>query len=113
MLELKLYNEDTIEVLDGSTLFDILVEPSKYEEAWEKLTAENLKVVYLSTSSYENSLIDKNEHLIVDKECSQIQDGQIISHFYLRKREKIEILEEQIKMLSEELTFYKNNQEAK
>ena len=108
MLELKLHNGGTIEVLEGSTRISKRVDPSKYEETWEKLTTENLKVVYLSASDHENSLIDKNEHLIVDKECSQMQDGQIISHFYLRKREKIEILEEQIKMLSEELTFYKN-----
>lgn len=68
MLKLIFSNGTEIEVKDGSTLFDIMVEPNQYVSMWENLTNNNLKFVKLMSQS--GDLIDQRSDIVVDHEWS-------------------------------------------
>lgn len=103
MLRIILKNGVEIDVKDGSTLFDIMVEPSQYSVMWENLTEDNLKLVKLTTDS---GLIDQTENLVVDSERSECVKENIVCHFYLREKTTEELLREKVAFLEEQLAVH-------
>lgn len=99
MLKIVLSNNIEIEVKDGSTIFDIQVDPSQYNYIWEQLTPESLRSVKLTTT--DDDLIDEMEDLIVIKELSVREKNKIYCHFYLREKTEVELLREEVAMLRE------------
>lgn len=107
MLKVKLYDGTEMDVFDGSSLFDLEVDPSKFEETWSLLNEKNLKIISLIDPDTGNTM-DSLENLVVENEISVREKGEIHCHFYLRERDKMEILEEQIKTLTEKLAAYES-----
>lgn len=101
MLKLVLSNNTEINVKDGSTIFDIVVNPDQYMIMLENLVDSNLKVVRLMSENGE--LIDKLSDLTVDHEMSVSEKGVIFSHFYLREKNEVELLREQVAYLETQL----------
>lgn len=102
---LKLNDDTQIEVFGSSTLFDIQVDPSKYNDMWNTLTQKNLKKAALYDVSTD-TIIEEKLDLVVDHEQSE-RDGEKIScHFYLRERDRVEVLEEQIADLIAQLNVH-------
>lgn len=104
MLKLILSNNTEIEVKDGSTIFDIMVEPSQYYTIWENLVEDNLKIIKLTMSN--GDLIDQMENLVVSSERSERIKGVVISHFYLREKTTEELLRERVSFLEEQLAVH-------
>lgn len=100
-MKLILSDYTEIEVKDGSTLFDIQVDPSQYEYVWSQLTDENMTLVKLTTEN--GDLIDQRENLVVDNERSVREKEVVHCHFYLREKTREELLEEEVAMLREML----------
>lgn len=102
---LKLNDDTQIEVFDSSTLFDIQVDVSKYNDMWETLTQKNLKKVALYDTTTD-AIMEEKLDLVVDYEQSE-RDGEKIScHFYLRERDRVEVLEEQVEYLTAQLSVH-------
>lgn len=104
MLILVLSNDMEIEVLDGSTIFDIMVNPSQYNYMWTQLAQEKLKLVKLVTQS--GVLLDQKENLVVNSENSFWNKESIECHFYLREKTREELLEEEVASLKEQLAVH-------
>lgn len=104
MLKIILSNGEEINVFDGSTLFDIHVNPLQYNEMWDKLTDENLKVLKLTDEN--NNIMDQLANLIINNESSIKENGEIVCHFYLREKNREELLEEKIQILEEILGIH-------
>lgn len=100
MLNIILSNS-TIEVKDGSTLFDIMVEHSQIASVWDNLTENNLKLVKLV--SEDGGLLDQRSDLAVDHELSVREKGEVVSHFYLREKNEVEVLREKVTLLESKL----------
>lgn len=104
MLKLVLSNNTEINVKDGSTIFDIAVNPDQYMIMWENLVDSNLKVVKIMSENGE--LIDQLSDLAVDHEMSVIEKGGVFSHFYLREKNEVELLREQVAYLETQLVVH-------
>ena len=104
MFKLILSNNKEIHVIDGSTLFDIMVEPIQYASMWENLTESNLKLVKLMSEN--NDLLDQMENLVVDREISFRKKEAVTCHFYLREKTEVELLREQVSALTAELSVH-------
>lgn len=101
MLTLVLSDNTEMKVTDGSTIFDIMVEPGQFPAMWETLTKGRLKLVKLM--SEKEDLLDQRENLIVDGEHSFCGKDGVICHFYLREKTEVELLREQVAALTAEL----------
>lgn len=108
MLKFILSNNAEIEVLDGSTLFDLRIVADKYAAMWEILTERNLKVVKLVSEN--GDLIDQLSDLTVDHEFSIKEKDVIYCHFYLREKNvteiELELLRNQVAELTAELSVH-------
>lgn len=102
MFKLILFDNTEIEVKDGSTLFDLQVDPVQYISMWESLTESNLKLVKLVSES--GDLIDQLSDLVVDHEFSIKEKDTILCHFYLREKDATEIELESLRKKIAELT---------
>ncbi len=102
MLYLILSDNTIIEVKDGSTIFDIMVDPEKYNEIWNQLTPENLKLVKLVVNPKDEMPIDPKSNLVVDNEISSRIKGIVECHFYLREKNEIELLQDRVEKLMAE-----------
>lgn len=104
MLKLIFSNGTEIEVKDGSTIFDIMVEPNQYVSMWENLTNSNLKLVKLVSEN--GALLDQRSDLAVDNEYSVQEKGIVTCHFFLREKNEVELLREQVANLTAQLTVH-------
>lgn len=104
MLKLILQNNAEIQVKEGSTIFDIMIDPSDYSYMWEALTESNLKLVKLISES--GDLLDQKENLVVASENSFREKDLVSCHFYLREKTEVELLREQIAALTAELSVH-------
>ncbi len=104
MLKLILQNNTEIQVKEGSTIFDIMIDPSDYSYMWEALTESNLKLVKLISES--GDLLDQKENLVVASENSFREKDLVSCHFYLREKTEVELLREQIAALTAELSVH-------
>ena len=104
MLKLILQNNTEIQVKEGSTIFDIMIDPSDYSYMWEALTESNLKLVKLISES--GDLLDQKENLVVASENSFREKVLVSCHFYLREKTEVELLREQIAALTAELSVH-------
>lgn len=108
MFKLILSNNTEIEVLDGSTLFDVQVDASRYADMWEYLTESNLRLVKLVSEN--GDLVDQLSDLAVDHEFSVKEKDVISCHFYLREKDTTEIelehLREKVAELTAELSVH-------
>lgn len=104
MLKLILQNNTEIQVKEGSTIFDIMIDPSDYSYMWEDLTESNLKLVKLISES--GDLLDQKENLVVASENSFREKDLVSCHFYLREKTEVELLREQIAALTAELSVH-------
>lgn len=104
MLKLILQNNTEIQVKEGSTIFDIMIDPSDYSYMWEALTESNLKLVKLISES--GDLLDQKENLVVASENSFREKDLVSCHFYLREKTEVEQLREQIAALTAELSVH-------
>lgn len=104
MLKIILNDGIEISVLDGSTLFDIMVSSDKYESMWENFTKSNLKLVKLVSES--GDLLDQRCDLVVDNEYSLKEKEIVICHFYLREKNEVELLREQVAVLTAQLSVH-------
>lgn len=103
-MKIVLSNNTEIEVMDGSTLFDILVEPSQYQNVWDQFTNENMKLVKLVSDN--GDTIDQRDNLVVESEQSIREKNEIHCHFYLRVKNREELLEEKVAMLEAQLEVH-------
>ncbi len=101
MFKLILSDNTEIPVSNGSTLFDVMVEPARYSSMWSHLTESNLKHVRLVSEN--GDLLDQKENLVVDSEYSFREEESVRCHFYLREKTEVELLREQIAALTAEL----------
>ncbi len=101
MFKLILSDNTEIPVSNGSTLFDIMVEPARYSSMWNHLTESNLKRVRLVLEN--GDLLDQKENLVVDSEYSFRENEFVKCHFYLREKTEVELLREQVAALTAEL----------
>ncbi len=108
MLKLILSNNAEIGVNDGSTIFDLMVNPSDYANMWENLTEDGLKTVTLTSEN--GDFIDRLSDLAVDHELSTREKDAVVCHFYLREKDETELeiekLREQIVSLTAELSVH-------
>lgn len=104
MLKLILQNNTEIQVKEGSTIFDIMIDPSDYSYMWEALTENSLKLVKLVSGS--GDLLDQKENLVVASENSFREKDLVSCHFYLREKTEVELLREQIAALTAELSVH-------
>lgn len=104
MLKLILSNGEEIAVKDGSTLFDLIIEPSQISSMWGNFTESNLKIVKLM--SEDGDLHDQRSDLAVDHEWSVREKGEVVSHFYLREKNEVELLREQVADLTAQLNVH-------
>ncbi len=108
MLKLILSNNAEIGVNDGSTIFDLMVNPSDYANMWENLTEDGLKTVTLTSEN--GDFIDRLSDLAVDHELSTREKDAVVCHFYLREKDETELeiekLREQIVSLTAELRVH-------
>ena len=108
MLKLILSNNAEIGVNDGSTIFDLMVNPSDYANMWEALTEDGLKTVTLTSEN--GDFIDRLSDLAVDHELSTREKDVVVCHFYLREKDETELeiekLREQIVSLTAELSVH-------
>lgn len=108
MLKLILQNGFEIEVKDGSTIFNIMINPNQYSDMWEYLTDPNLKLVKLITEN--GDMIDQLSDLTVDYEESNREKDIVNCHFYLREKTKEEIeldtLRNQVEILTSQLSVH-------
>lgn len=108
MLKLILSNNAEIGVNDGSTIFDLMVNPSDYANMWETLTEDGLKTVTLTSEN--GDFIDRLSDLAVDHELSTREKDVVVCHFYLREKDETELeikkLREQIVSLTAELSVH-------
>lgn len=104
MLKLILQNNTEIQVKEGSTIFDIMIDPSDYSYMWEDLTESSLKLVKLISES--GDLLDQKENLVVASENSFREKDLVSCHFYLREKTEVELLREQIAALTAELSVH-------
>lgn len=108
MLKLILSNNAEIGVNDGSTIFDLMVNPSDYANMWENLTEDGLKTVTLTSEN--GDFIDRLSDLAVDHELSTREKDAVVCHFYLREKNETELeikkLREQIVSLTAELSVH-------
>ena len=104
MLKLILHNNTEIQVKEGSTVFDIIVDPSDYICMWESLTESNLKLVKLMSEN--GDLLDQMENLVADSENSFREKDLVKCHFYLREKTEVELLREQVAALTAELSIH-------
>lgn len=108
MLKLILSNNAEIGVNDGSTIFDLMVNPSDYADMWENLTEDGLKTVTLTSEN--GDFIDRMSDLAVDHELSTREKDAVVCHFYLREKDETELeiekLREQIVSLTAELSVH-------
>lgn len=104
MLKLILSDNTEIEIIDGSTLFDVQVDADQYAAMWETLTESNLKLVKLISES--GDLLDQKENLVVASENSFREKDLVSCHFYLREKTEVELLREQIAALTAELSVH-------
>ena len=109
MLKLILSNNAEIGVNDGSTIFDLMVNPSDYANMWKTLTEDGLKTVTLHVGKWgfhKTGLSD----LAVDHELSTREKDVVVCHFYLREKDETELeiekLREQIVSLTAELSVH-------
>lgn len=107
MLKLILSNNTKVEVKDGSTIFDLQVEPDQYPEMWEIFTDSNLKLVKLVSEN--GDVLDQLSDLTMDHEYSVKEKDVIICHFYLREKTPTEIelenLRNMVASLQEEVSI--------
>ena len=89
MLKLILSNNAEIGVNDGSTIFDLMVNPSDYANMWETLTEDGLKTVTLTSEN--GDFIDRLSDLAVDHELSTREKDVVVCHFYLREKDETEL----------------------
>ena len=108
MLKLILSNNAEIGVNDGSTIFDLMVNPSDYANMWETLTEDGLKTVTLTSEN--GDFIDRLSDLAVDHELSTREKDVVDCHFYLPEKDETELenerLREQIVSLTAELSVH-------
>lgn len=104
MLKLILQNNTEIQVKEGSTIFDIMIDPSDYSYMWEALTESSLKLVKLVSGS--GDLLDQKENLVIASENSFREKDLVRCHFYLREKTEVELLREQIAALTAELSVH-------
>lgn len=103
-MKLILSNNTEIEVLESSTLFDIQISPSQYQDMWEQLVPENMTILKMTTD--DGTLMDQRENLVIDSERSIKEGGVIHCHFYLREKNREELLEEEVAMLKAQLEIH-------
>lgn len=104
MFKLIISDNTEIPVSNGSTLFDIMVEPVQYSSMWNHLTERNLKHVRLVSGN--GDLLDQKENLVVDSEHSFHEKESVKCHFYLREKTEVELLREQVAALTAELGIH-------
>ena len=104
MIKIILSNNMELEVMNDSTLFDLHVEPSQYEQSWSVLAPDNLKTVKIVDQN--GDVMDTRENLVVDSEQSIREKGQVQCHFYLREKTREELLEEEVKYLRDMLSVH-------
>ena len=110
MFKLILSDNTEIPVSNGSTLFDIMVEPVQYSSMWNHLTERNLKHVRLVSGN--GDLLDQKENLVVDSEHSFHEKESVKCHFYLREKTEVELTPEGVRVQLErmkELCKERNN----
>lgn len=107
MLKIILSNGLEIEVCDGSTIFDLQVNPDQYGTIWGVFTDDNLKLVKLASES--GDILDQLSDLTMDHEYSVKEKDVIICHFYLREKTATEIelkkLRDMVASLQEEVSI--------
>ena len=89
MLKLILSNNAEIGVNDGSTIFDLMVNPSDYANMWETLTEDGLKTVTLTSEN--GDFIDRLSDLAVDHELSTREKDVVVCPFYLREKDETDL----------------------
>lgn len=99
MSKIILSNETEIEILDGSTVYDVMVGVNQYSPMWNILTAENLKSVKIV--SEKNEVVSEGTDMVLDREMSENEKGDVVSHFYLREKTEVELLREEVAKLKE------------
>lgn len=107
MLYFILSNNTEVEVKEGSTIFDIQVDPTQCQVMWQLFSQENLKLVKLVIRNYgDDQLVDQKENLVVDNQISFKNKEDLECHFHLREKTEEELLREEVKILREQLAVH-------
>lgn len=107
MSKLILSNKTEITIEDGSSLSDVRVlsEASEFLSAkanmlstWDMFTNENIQSIQFKND--DGIVIGNYENLVFESETSKIlENGNILTSYYLRKKTDIELLKERLEQL--------------